>query len=265
MDLKRSTCHATCDEHGIIVLTLARPEKHNAFSSVMVRELDELLKWASAESPVRALILRAEGKHFSAGADLVDMQAMAAADRQENLNDATRLAKLLRRLDTFPRPTLAVVQGAAYGGAVGLCCCCDTVIAGPRATFCLSEARLGLAASVIAPYVVRALGPRRARHSALTAELIDAEMALRCGIVHELHADLEPAIAAWRRAILAGAPGAQAAAKELLQRVYGHPLDDSLIRETALLIADLRGRPEGREGLSAFFEKRPPVWAPPKE
>lgn len=265
MQLERTTCRAEHADNGVITLTMARPEKHNAFSSTMVKELDELLRWALAESGVRALVLRADGKHFSAGADLTDMQAMAAAARQENLDDATRLARLMRRLDTFPRPTLALVQGAVYGGAVGLCCCCDTVIATPEARFCLSEARLGLAASVIAPYVVRTLGPRRARHSVLTTEMIDAEAALRCDLAHEIATDLAAAAARWQAAVLAGAPGAQAAVKELFQRVHGHPLDDSLIRETALLIADLRSRPEGREGLTAFFEKRPPAWAPLRE
>ncbi len=265
MEATRTTCHARVDDHGVVTLTLARPGRHNALSSVMIRELDELLAWATNLGDLRALILRAEGKHFCAGADLEDMRAMADAERQENLNDAVRLAKLLRRLDTFPRPVLALVQGAAYGGALGLVACCDTVLAGPRARFCLSEARLGLAASVISPYVVRALGPRRARHSALTAETIDAELAQRLGLVQAVEEDLDAATTAWREAILQGAPGAQAAIKELIQRVHGHPIDDGLIRETALLIAELRARPEGREGLAAFFEKRAPAWAPDRE
>ncbi len=265
MQQDRSTCRASLDPQGLVTLTLARSEKHNAFSSIMVQELNELLKWALAEPSVRALVLRAEGKHFSAGADLADMQAMATADRQANLDDAVRLAKLMRRLDTFPRPTLALVQGAAYGGAVGLCCCCDTVIAAPTARFCLSEARLGLAASVISPYVVRTLGARRARHAVLTTEMIDAEAALACELVHEVADDLDAAALRWRRAVYAGAPGAQAAIKEMVQRVHGNPVDDGLIRETALLISDLRARPEGLEGLAAFFAKRPPAWALPED
>lgn len=263
MQRERSTCHAQYDQQGLVTVTLARPEKYNAFSSVMVQELDDLLGWAGEREGLRGLVLRAEGKHFSAGADLADMQAMARAAHQENLDDALRLARFLQRLDTFPLPTLAVVQGAAYGGAVGLCCCCDTVIAGPGARFCLSEARLGLAASVISPYVVRALGPRRARHSVLTAEMIDAEAAQRLGLVHETTDDLDQAVARWRQAILAGAPGAQAEVKALVARVDGQPVTEELIALTAGLIADLRARPEGREGLTAFFEKRPPAWAPP--
>ncbi len=265
MQETRTTCHAARDTRGVVTLTLARPGKRNALSGVMVREMDDLLRWSAERPDTRALVLRGEGKHFCAGADLDDMRAMAAADSRENLDDAVRLAGMLRRLDTFPRPVLAVVQGAAYGGAVGICCCCDTVIAADDARFCLSEARLGLAAAVISPYVVRTLGPRRARHSALTAEHVDVHAALRSGLVHE-HAD-DPDIAAerWVGAVLAGAPGAQAAVKELVQRVHGHPVTDGLIRETARLIADLRTRPEGREGLDAFFEKRPPAWAPAEE
>jgi methylglutaconyl-CoA hydratase len=261
----RATCHAQVDRRGVVTLTLARPGKHNAFSSDMVRELGELIDWAAAREPLRALVLRAEGKHFSAGADLADMQAMADADHDENLTDARRLADLMRRLDTFPRPVLAVVQGAAFGGAVGLVCCCDTVIAAPAARFCLSEARLGLAASVISPYVVRALGPRRARHAVLTTEMIAAGPALACGLVHEIADDLDAAVAAWCEAVLGGAPGAQAEIKALVQRVQGQPIDDTLVAATAELIADLRGRPEGREGLAAFFARRPPRWAVTEE
>lgn len=261
----RTTCHASMDTRGVVTLSLARPEKHNAFSAVMVDELHELLGWASEQAGVRALVLRAEGKHFSAGADLDNMRTMADADQQENLDDALRLANMLRRLDTFPRPVLAVVQGAAFGGAVGLCCCCDTVIVGPKGRFCLSEARLGLAASVISPYVVRVLGPRHARHSALTAETIDADRAVHYGLAQEKTEDLEVAVNRWLTAVLAGAPGAQAIVKDLVQRVHGHPVTDSLIQETAQLIADLRALPEGREGLAAFFENRPPNWAQPEE
>jgi len=262
---QRSTCHADLDPRGVVTLTLARPEKRNAFSSVMVTELNDLLVWAADQPTIRALVLRAEGKHFSAGADLADMRTMAEADRQVNINDAVKLARMLQRLDTFARPVLAVVQGAAYGGAVGLCCCCDSVIVGPQARFCLSEARLGLAAAVISPYVVRTMGPRHARHSVLTAEMMTAEVAIQRGLAHEISDDLDAATNTWLEAVLAGAPGAQADVKKLVQRVHGHPVSDGLIRETALLIAELRARPEGREGLAAFFEKRPPAWAPPEE
>lgn len=261
----RSTCHCEIDDRGVATLTLARPTKHNAFSGEMVRDLDALLRWATNHETLRALVLRAEGKHFSAGADLDDMRAMADADRQENLDDALRLARLMERLDTFPRPVLALVQGAVYGGAVGLCCCCDSVVVAPQARFCLSEARLGLAASVISPYVVRALGPRRARHAVLTTEMIDAGTALDCGLAHEVADDLDVARSRWVGAVLAGAPLAQTTIKQLVQHVQHHPIDDDLIRDTARLIADLRARPEGREGLAAFFEKRPPSWAPTEE
>jgi len=253
------------DTRGVVTLTLDRPEKHNAFSSVMVDELHELLGWAAGQANVRALVLRAEGKHFSAGADLGNMRTMANADQQENLDDAVRLARMLQRLDTFPRPSLAVVQGAAFGGAVGLCCCCDTVIVGSQGRFCLSEARLGLAASVVSPYVVRVLGPHHARHAALTAETIDADKAIHYGLAQELTDDLEASVSRWTRAVLAGAPGAQASIKDLVQRVHGLPVTDDLIQETAQLIADLRALPEGREGLAAFFENRPPNWAQPEE
>ncbi len=257
----RTTCHAELDGRGVVTLTLARPEKHNALGQQMVIELDQLLGWAAGRPETRLLVLAAEGKHFCAGADLGDMQTMAAASREENLADARRIAAMLRRLDTFPQPTLALVQGAAYGGAVGLACCCDMVIASPRARFCLSEVRLGLAAAVISPYVLRALGSRQARRYVLTAEVVDAADAVRAGFAHLIADDLAAARAAWEAQVLAGAPGAQAAAKALLREIADRPVDDDLVSLTATRIAELRAAPEGREGLAAFFERRPPAWA----
>jgi methylglutaconyl-CoA hydratase len=257
----RSTCRAELDERGAVTLTLARPEKHNALGQQMVSELDDLLGWAAGRPETRLLVLAAEGKHFCAGADLADMQAMAAASYQENIADARRIAAMLRRLDTFPRPTLALVQGAAYGGAVGLACCCDMVIASPQARFCLSEVRLGLAAAVISPYVLRALGSRQARRFVLTAEVVEAAEAVRAGFAHQIAEDLAAARAVWEHQVLAGAPGAQAAAKALLAAAAGRPIDDDLVAMTAARIAELRAAPEGREGLAAFFDRRPPAWA----
>lgn len=257
----RETCRGERDPRGVVTLTLARPEKHNALGQRMVIELTDLLGWAAALPDVRALVLAAEGRHYCAGADLGDMQAMAAATPAENLADARRIATLMRRLDEFPRPTLAVVQGAAYGGAVGLACCCDMVIAAPQARFCLSEVRLGLAAAVISPYVLRALGARQARRYVLTAEVVAGEEAVRAGFAHQIADDLAAARVAWEASVLAGAPGAQGAAKELLRGIAGHPVDDALVELTATRIAELRAAPEGREGLAAFFERRPPAWA----
>jgi methylglutaconyl-CoA hydratase len=257
----RSTCRAELDARGAVTLTLARPEKRNALGQQMVVDLDDLLGWAAGQPETRLLVLVGEGQHFCAGADLGHMQAMAAASREENVADAGRLAATLRRLDAFPRPTLALVQGAAYGGAVGLACCCDMVIASPQARFCLSEVRLGLAAAVISPYVLRALGSRQARRYVLTAEVVEAADAVRAGFAHLIADDLAAARATWETQVLAGAPGAQAAAKVLLREVAGRPLDDDLVAMTAIRIAELRAAPEGREGLAAFFDRRPPAWA----
>ena len=257
----RSTCRAELDARGAVTLTLARPEKHNALGQQMVIDLTELLAWAAGRPETRLLVLAAEGKHFCAGADLGDMQTMATASDAENIADARRIACLLRSLDTFPRPTLALVQGAAYGGAVGLACCCDMVIASPQARFCLSEVRLGLAAAVISPYVLRALGPRQARRYVLTAEVVEAADAVRTGFAHQVADDLAAARDVWVQQVLAGAPGAQGAAKALLAAVAGRPIDDDLVAMTATRIAELRAAPEGREGLAAYFDRRPPAWA----
>ncbi len=258
----RKTCHLTIDDRGIATLTLARPQKHNAFSGEMVAELNALFATAACHAGIRSLVLAAEGPTFCAGADLGHMQAMADASRDKNLADAMALAEMLRALDTFPRPTLALVQGPAFGGAVGVLCCCDTVFALPRARFCLSEARLGIAASVISPYVLRALGARQARRYVLTAEVMTADVAREVGLVHEVTEDLAAAAAAWHDHVLRGAPVAQGAIKNLFRLVNGRTVDDDLVTETATLIADLRAAPEAREGLAAFFARRPPAWAP---
>ena len=175
-------------------------------------------------------------------------------------------AALMRTLDALPKPTIAVVQGAAYAGGVGLVACCDVALASRRATFCLTEVRLGIVPAVISPYVVAAIGARAARRYALTAETFDAAEAHRLGLVHEVLDEdaLRPAADRIATGLLANGPQAMAAAKALISRVARAPLDDALVAHTAERIASLRASPEGQEGLSAFLEKRPPAWASAK-
>ncbi len=232
------------DPSGCATLTLDRPERHNAFDDRLVAELTAALERLGEDRRIRAVFLAAAGPSFSAGADLGWMRRTAGYSGEENLRDATALASLMRALHRLPQPTVALVQGAAYGGGVGLVACCDFALATRRARFCLSEVRLGLVPAVISPYVVAAIGPREARRWALTAEVFDAEEARRVGLVQEVLADEE----------------ALAGAKDLLRRVAGAPLDDALLAETAARIAAVRASPEGREGLSAFLEKRTPSW-----
>jgi len=249
---------------GIARITFVRGDRHNAFNDAFIAELTTALRGLESDARVRAVVFAAEGKSFSAGADLKWMRAMAAYGEAENLADAQALAELMRTLDCFSKPTLALVQGPAYGGGVGLVACCDIAVASEAANFTLSEVRLGLLPAVISPYVVAAIGARAARRYCITAERISVWEAQRLGLVHEVVApsDLEACGRRLVDAILSGGPKAQSESKALIAKVVGRPIDDALIEETARSIARIRVSPEGQEGLAAFFEKRPAAWVP---
>ena len=249
------------DDDGVAWVTLTRPEVHNAFDDTLIAELSAVLGGFASDERVRAVVLGAQGRSFSAGADLNWMQRMAGYSERENLDDARALVDLMRTLYELPKPTLALVQGPTYGGGVGLVACCDIAIAAQTANFCFSEVRLGLVPAAIGPYVIAAIGERAARRYFLTAETFSAREALRIGLVHDVVPD-EALRDIGRRvikALLRGGPNAQVAAKDLILTISGRPLDD-LAEETAKLIARLRVSEEGREGIAAFLEKRKPGW-----
>ena len=247
---------------GVAYLTLDRPEKRNAFDDGLVAELTQALQTIAAETAIRAVVLAGSGPTFSAGADLAWMRRMADYGAAANIADARRLADMLRVLDELPQPIIARVQGAAYGGAVGLVACCDIAVAAEDAAFCLSEVRLGIMPSVIGPYVMRAIGARAARRYFLTAEVINAPTALRLGLVHEVvaAADLDGGVARVLGALAKGGPYAQRAAKQQIRDKAGRPIDAPLIEDTARRIAELRATDEAKAGMSAFLEKRKPPW-----
>ena len=252
----------TVDGRGVATLTLNRPERHNAFDNVLIGEITAALDECARAPAVRVVVLRSTGASFSAGADVQWMRRVAEYSEAENRADSARLGLLMHTLDRLPKPTIAVVQGAAYGGGVGLAACCDIVLASTRARFALSEVKLGLIPSVISPYVIAAIGARQARRYFLTAEMMDAARALQLGLVHDV---AEPdALDARAEAIVATllqlAPGAQTEAKDLVFLCAGRVTDDALREETAHRIAARRATQEGREGLSAFLEKRAPSW-----
>ncbi|WP_036825281.1 enoyl-CoA hydratase-related protein, partial [Photobacterium sanctipauli] len=170
------------DKRGIATLTLNRPQKRNAFNAECISLLREHLAQLTNTPGIRGLVLKANGEFFSAGADLAWMQAMVNKSMDENIADAEQLAGLLRDLDTFPHPTIAIVQGSAFGGALGLICCCDIVIAQKGCEFSFSEVKLGLVPATIAPYAVRAIGQRQARRFMLTAEKFDSATAQQLGM-----------------------------------------------------------------------------------
>ena len=245
-------------------LVLNRPQVHNAFDDTLISELTAALESLAGDAGVRALVLTGAGATFSAGADLNWMQRMATAGAEENRDDALRLAKLLRALQFFPKPTVARVNGSAYGGGVGLVACCDIAIGVEGAKFALSEVKLGLVPATIAPYVVQAIGQREARRLFVSAEIFDAAEAARIGLLHRcVAADrLDAAVDRLLHFLAKGGPAAQREAKRLALRTTGTTLESAerVDAENAELIARLRVSPEGRQGVAAFLDKRPPPW-----
>jgi methylglutaconyl-CoA hydratase len=250
------------DERQIATLTLNRPVIHNAFDDALIREVTATLRDLEKKAELRALVLASTGSSFSAGADLQWMKRMSSASMEANQRDAEELSGMLRRLQLFPRPTIAVVQGAAYGGGVGLIAACDIAIASELATFSLSEVKLGLIPSVIGPYVMVAIGERHARRYFLSAEKFTAAEALRIGLVHEVVAPdaMARTLEKITDSILLGGPKAQVAAKRLINDIAGKPIVPDMLDETARRIASIRSTDEGREGVAAFLEKRKPNW-----
>ena len=250
-------------QRRIAHLTLDRPA-HNAFDDVLIGDLNTELTRLGRDATLRALVLTGAGPSFSAGADANWMKRMAVASEAENQADAERLAALMRKLNFFPKPTLARVNGAAIGGGVGLVACCDIAIAADTAKFALSEVKLGLVPAVISPYVIAAIGVRQARRLFLTAELFDAHEAQRTGLVHRaVDADeLDEAVARELDLLAKGAPQAQREAKQLALTMSGMTRAAAVATdgENAALIARLRVGAEGQAGLSAFLDKQPPPW-----
>ncbi len=249
---------------GVATITLNRPEVHNAFDEHVVERLNDILDELAGADGVRAVLLDAVGKSFSAGADL-DLMRRAAEDftEDDNLEDARAMGEMWRRLATLPKPTIALVQGAAYGGGVGLIAACDIAIATKDAFFSLSEVKLGLIPSTIAPYFIQAVGVRHARRYMMTGERFGAIEARRIGLVHEVVDDV-PGLASAAEAIVtqifAAAPGAVAETKALVSDVVGRPIDHHLIEHRAKGIAHRRATDEAREGVAAFLAKRKPAW-----
>ena len=255
----------TLERSGAVArLRLDRPALHNAFDADLIANLTRTLEAVGRDPEVRVVVLEAAGASFSAGADLNWMRGMAAASEHENREDALALAQLLRTLDELPRPTIARVQGAAFGGGVGLIACCDIAIGVPTAKFGLTESRLGLLPATISPYVVSAIGARHARRYFATAEVFDATRALQLGLLHEVvEAEaLDAAIERQVALLLKAGPFAASDAKRLVREVTAATDRDRLDQDNASLIAALRVSAEGQEGLSAFLEKRPAAWTP---
>lgn len=246
----------------VVRLRLNRAPLHNAFDAALIAALTSALEALASDASVRVVVLEGEGPSFSAGADLNWMRAMATAGEAENREDALALARLMRTLNELPKPTIARVQGAAYGGGVGLVACCDVAVGAQQARFGLTESKLGLLPAVISPYVIAAIGPRQARRWFASAETFDAAQARAMGLLHEVVEadDLDAAVQRQIDLLLKAGPVASAHAKALVRAVAGLHDNTAVDAANAALIAALRVSPEGQEGLSAFLEKRKPNW-----
>ncbi|URX62152.1 enoyl-CoA hydratase/isomerase family protein [Luteibacter anthropi] len=245
-------------------LTMNRPEVHNAFDDALIADLTAAIDELDRDPDVRAVVLTGAGASFSAGADLNWMRGMAQASEDDNRADSQRLARLMRRLQFLSKPTIARVNGAAFGGGVGLVACCDIAIAAEGAKFALSEVKLGLVPAVISPYVIGAIGLRQARRLFITGEIFAAAQALAIGLVHEtVPADeLDGAVDRLVALLGKGGPVAQAEAKRLALGMGGMTEAgmESIDADNAALIARLRVSAEGQDGLSAFLDKAQPTW-----
>lgn len=252
------------DDRGVATITLNRADVHNAFDEHVIGLLSHHLDDIAVNEDVCCVILKGAGKSFSAGADLNWMKRAAEYTPQQNKADALALAGMLEKLYSLPQLTIALVQGAAFGGGFGLVSACDIVFASERAKFCLSEVKLGLIPATIAPYVMRAIGQRHARRYFQTAEIIDVTKAQDIGLVHEIFEDedeLEKACAELiENQILKNGPRAMREAKKLVLDFGDEMISQELNDMTASCIANIRASDEAREGLSAFLEKRKANW-----
>jgi len=251
---------------GIARVTLDRPELRNAFDDALIKLLHEAFVSLGEDKAIRVVILAGNGPAFCAGADLNWMKRMAKYGYDENLADARALAQMLATLDRMPKPTIARVHGPVFAGGTGLVAACDIAVGTPEAKFCLSEAKLGLSPATISPYVIRAMGEHNARRYFLTAEVFDADEALRIGMLSLLvsPSDIDKAIEDLVNHLLAGGPEAHAKIKDLIRAVAGRPVDDALLADTAKRIAEIRVSPEGKEGIASFLEKRKASWCSKK-
>lgn len=245
-----------------VLVTLERPEKRNAFDDALIEGLTGVIEDLAGRDEVRCVVITGRGAAFSAGADIGWMRRMADADEAANLEDARALARLMRVLDHCPKPTVAMVNGAAIGGGVGLVAACDVAIASDAAVFALAEVRLGIIPAVIGPYVAAAIGPRQARRYMLSAERIGAAEAKRIGLVHDVvpATYLRSAAETVVGRLLEGGPGAQSAAKAFLRELAVMTPGEARCEAAARAIGRLRATDEAREGLSAFLDKRTPAW-----
>ncbi len=250
-------------DDSVGILTLNKADRHNTLTELLVAEMTSGLLELEANPSVRVVVISSAGKSFCAGADLNEMKQAATSSSQENLHEARNMVCLMTTLNALSKPSIARIQGPAYGGGVGIIAACDIAVTTYGALFALNEVKLGLIPAVICPFVVAAIGARYCRRYMLSAERFSAAEAYRIGLVHEVvpgEEQLDEAIGEIIDSLLKNGPNAQAECKSLIQTVAGQPIDELTLEETAQRLTRVRASPEGKEGLTAFSEKRKPIW-----
>ena len=267
LGLSNNVSHESVQEFlspdGVLYIVMNRPEVQNAFNSEQIVLLTEALENVESNPEVKAVVLCGEGKNFCAGGDINYMRRMGQNSFQENKEDALQLAHLMHTLNEFSKPTIARVNGAAYGGGVGLLCCCDMAFGTEETKICLSEVKIGMVPATIGPYVINAIGLRNAHRFMLTAEIMQGQEAVNYNFLNDIFPTKEfnEKVDAIALKITTNAPNALEVTKSLLLNLAQQPIDESVIDYTADVIASVRESNEGKEGLTSFIEKRKPNWA----
>ena len=268
LGLSNSVSHNSVQEFltpdGVLYIVMNRPEVQNAFNSKQIVLLTEALENAASNPEVKVVVLCGEGKNFCAGGDINYMKRMGQNSFQENKEDALQLAHLMHTLNELPKPTIARVNGAAYGGGVGLLCCCDMAFGTEDTKICLSEVKIGMVPATIAPYVMNAIGLRNAHRLMLTAEVMQGQEAVNCNFLNAIFptSEFSKKVDALALKITTNAPNALEVTKSILLNLAHQPVDEGVIDYTADVIASVRESEEGKEGLTSFIEKRKPNWTP---
>lgn len=256
--------HILCEvSNGIATIALNRPEKRNAMNAKVIKEITLALQQLVTDTSVQVLLLKGNGEHFCAGADINWMQKIAESSDAENLADANLLAEMLYQLYSFPKPTIALAHGGTLGGGLGLVAACDIAFAAKDVNFGFSEVKIGITPSTISPYIIAAIGQRAAHYYFLTGTRFGAEEAMRIGLVHQVYENdqLDQIGQAFAKTFLQNSPYAMSEAKKLIREVSQQPISIELAQKTAAHLANIRRSNQAQEGLKAFLEKRSPTWS----
>ncbi len=250
------------NKQGIAKILFSNKKSKNAINPDMIYEIKEAIGILKKSKSCRILIFSGDGETFSSGADLLWMKKSKSLNYEENNNEAKRFTEILQEIDNFPKPTISLVNGHAFGGALGIIAASDFSIGSEKSKYCFSEVKLGLIPAMIGPYVLRALGYLETKKLFLTGELFNAKKALKIGLIDEVAdlSDYEKRTPELIKNLLSGGPNAQNSIKTFLKEINLKKIDNTLINDTAETISRIRITSEAQEGLKAFLEKRKPQW-----